>query len=235
MRRLRSPVTRSTRSANLADGFFIVHDQNAWRMVLAGFNHLLTLSIVVARRKQNGRLAGPDNRLADAHALCALKSHRVARQSLEIWSSQVGRYSTRFSRCSRVSGSATPSGSREHVATLVTLNPIVRVARVPLHPRERFRVRAAAVGAGRRRGMSGRRGNRVRGRNETGARSFHDALQWRSYTVSESQRATGKKKPDGAPRDDRTPAKLRQHARQPWPDRGHGRVGGRLDRTQGVV
>ena len=64
------------------------------------------------------------------------------------------------------------------MATLVTLNPIVRGAREPLHPRERFRVPTAAVGAGRRRGVSGRRGNPVRGRNETGARSFHDALQW---------------------------------------------------------
>lgn len=75
-----------------------------------------------------------------------------------------------------------PSGSREHVATLVTLNPIVRVARVPLHPRERFRVRTAAVGARRCRRVSGRRGNWVRGRNETEARSFHDALQWLVYS-----------------------------------------------------
>ena len=64
------------------------------------------------------------------------------------------------------------------MATFLTLTPIVRVARVPLHPRERFRVQTAAVGAGCRRGVRGRRGNRVRGRNETGARSFHDALQW---------------------------------------------------------
>jgi hypothetical protein len=71
-----------------------------------------------------------------------------------------------------------PSGSRECVATTVTPNPIVRVARVPLHPRERFRVPTAAVGAGRRRGVNGRCGNRVREWNETGARPFHDALQW---------------------------------------------------------
>ena len=71
-----------------------------------------------------------------------------------------------------------PSGSCEHVATFLTLTPIVRVARVPLHPRESFRVQTAAVGAGRRRGVRGRRGNRVRGRNETGARLLHDALQW---------------------------------------------------------
>jgi hypothetical protein len=33
-----------------------------------------------------------------------------------------------------------PSGSCEHVATFLTPNPTVRIARVPLHPRERFRV-----------------------------------------------------------------------------------------------
>ena len=65
------------------------------------------------------------------------------------------------------------------MGTLITLNPIVRIARVPLHPRERFRVQTAAAGAGRRRSVRGRRGNRVRGRNETRVRSFHDALQWR--------------------------------------------------------
>ena len=65
------------------------------------------------------------------------------------------------------------------MATLVTLNPIVRVARVPLHHREQFRVRTEAAGARRRRGVSGLRRNRGYGRNETEVRSFHDALQWR--------------------------------------------------------
>jgi hypothetical protein len=65
------------------------------------------------------------------------------------------------------------------VATLVTLNPRVRVTRVPLHPREKFRVRTTAAGARRRRGVSGLRRNQGCGRNETGVRSFHDALQWR--------------------------------------------------------
>ena len=68
------------------------------------------------------------------------------------------------------------------MATCLTLNPIVRITRVPQHPRERFGVPTAAVGAGRSRGVRGRRGNRVRGWNETGARSFHDALQWLTCT-----------------------------------------------------
>ena len=77
------------------------------------------------------------------------------------------------------------------MATFLTPNPIVRIARVPLHPREGFRVPTAAVGAGRRRGVRGRRGNRVRGRNETGARSFHDALQWLMCTETGTDTSRG--------------------------------------------
>jgi hypothetical protein len=69
-----------------------------------------------------------------------------------------------------------PSGNRERVATLGASDPIVGVARVSPHHGERFRVGTAAVGAGRRRDVNPLRGNR--GRNETGARVLHDALQW---------------------------------------------------------
>jgi hypothetical protein len=65
------------------------------------------------------------------------------------------------------------------MATLVTLNPIVRVARVPLHYRENFRLPTKAARARHRRRLSGLPRNRTGGRNETGVRSFHDALQWR--------------------------------------------------------
>lgn len=69
-----------------------------------------------------------------------------------------------------------PSGNRERVATLGASDPIVGVARVSPHHGQRFRVGTAAVGAGRRRDVNPLRGNR--GRNETGARVLHDALQW---------------------------------------------------------
>jgi hypothetical protein len=65
------------------------------------------------------------------------------------------------------------------VVTLVTPNPIVCVARVSPHHRERFRVRTGAARAWRRRGVNQLRWNRVHGRNETGARVLHDALQSR--------------------------------------------------------
>jgi hypothetical protein len=84
---------------------------------------------------------------------------------------------------------STAIGSREQVATLVTLNPIVRVARGPPHHRETFRVRTATADAMRRRGVSGLRRNRGRVQNQTGAQSFHDASSNRQALVRAEARA----------------------------------------------